>query len=156
MTSPQWHRQVVCRPHEQETVRSSVRSGRRACPRGHRVGARTNLPTAATPPSCRRRQPRRAQNAREWLENRAPASTGIGPPPKQDDGPTKPTSRDRASNARRSGGGQRVAAESAEVEHHAGFVADRPGVMTRWYVEDGAGADLRDTAVLHAHFHPPR
>ena len=79
MTSPQWHRQVVCRPHEQETVRSSVRSGRRACPRGHRVGARTDLPTAATPPSFRRRQPRRAQNAREWLENRAPASIGVGP-----------------------------------------------------------------------------
>ena len=49
MISPQWHRQVVCRPHEHETVRSNVRSGRRACPRGHRLGARTNLPTAATP-----------------------------------------------------------------------------------------------------------
>ena len=36
-------------------------------------------------PICRRRHPRRAQNAREWLENRAAASTGIGPPPKQDD-----------------------------------------------------------------------
>jgi hypothetical protein len=81
MTSPQWQRQVVCRPHEQETVRSSVGSGRRACPRGHRVGAGTNLPTAATPPSCRHRRPRRAQNARERLENRASASTGIGLPP---------------------------------------------------------------------------
>jgi len=38
MASPQWHRHAVCRPHAQETVRTSVRSGRRACPFRHRVG----------------------------------------------------------------------------------------------------------------------
>ncbi len=39
VTSPQWHRQLVCIPHEQATMRTNVRSGRRGCPRGQRVGA---------------------------------------------------------------------------------------------------------------------
>jgi len=39
VTSPQWHRQLVCIPHAQATMRTNVRSGRRGCPRGQRVGA---------------------------------------------------------------------------------------------------------------------
>src|SRR4029078_1628829 len=39
VTSPQWHRQLVCIPHAQATMRTNVRSGRRGCPRGPRVGA---------------------------------------------------------------------------------------------------------------------
>src|SRR4029078_365050 len=39
VTSPQWHRQLVCIPHAQATMRTNVRSGRRGSPRGQRVGA---------------------------------------------------------------------------------------------------------------------
>jgi hypothetical protein len=78
VTSPQWHRQLVCIPHEQATMRTNVRSGRRGCPRGQRVGALlSNLliagmhtccapfaPLAGKSPS---RHVTRAPSATDWI-----------------------------------------------------------------------------------------
>jgi len=71
VTSPQWHRQLVCIPHEQATMRTNVRSGRRGCPRGQRVGALlSNLLIAGMRTCCAPSRRSRAKAGRPTRSDR--------------------------------------------------------------------------------------